>query len=390
MKSNRRRIHTLATGLTIILVIPASYPSGDNVRNAEWPLTLFHVASRVWPHSRGDGVLVAVLDSGVRATHQDLTGQLIPGRDFSVGGRGWIDHDSMGHGSAMASLIAAHGHGPGNHEGISGLAPGAHIMPLAIDLGSTAEISKEEATAINYAVDHGARVINMSFSGPSREPKEIDAVTYAESHDVVLVASCGNGGSRNVEWPAAYPGVVSVGAVDVNGNVWPQSNYGPQLTLTAPGVNIVAAGANSDTEYRLSDGTSDAAAYVSAEAALVRAAFPKLTAGQVVNRMVKSAVNPTGKVHDDHYGYGIIRPDAALTFDIPAGPATGPLPQLAGGTAAPAAGAAAAAGDGQVAAGARPQGGGSWGRVAVAAVVGVGAVGMGGWWWRRRRARDAG
>ena len=297
------------------------------------------------------------------------------------------DHDPLGHGTAMASIIAAHGHGSNSTEGVIGLAPQARILPVALKFSTSASDAERESASIAFAANHGARVINMSFGGPAENDLERNAIQYAEKRDIVLVASSGNSGSPKLDWPAAYPGVVAVGAVDVNGKPWVDSNYGAGLTLVAPGVNIVAAGANSDSEYRVSDGTSDAAAYVSAEAALVRAEYPGLTAGQVVNRMVKSAVNPTGRVHDDHYGYGIIRPDAALTFKIPAGPPGGPLGQ--GGAAVGAE--KAPQGDSAAVVGAGGQGGKAKGGVAravVAGVVGAGAVvGAGGvWWvWRRRR-----
>ncbi|WP_165845590.1 S8 family serine peptidase, partial [Streptacidiphilus pinicola] len=280
----------------------------------------------------GKSVTVAVIDSGVRPTHLDLRGQVLNGADFiaHTGSPVTCDHDQHGHGTAVSSLIMGHGHSDGNSDGIEGLAPQAKVMPLAIGTGS--DSMQEAATAIDFAVSHGASIINMSFSSPSGTPAMQTAVARAIAHGVVVVAGAGNDSAGRLAWPAAYPGVVAVGAVDVEGKPWVDSNYGPGLTLTAPGVNIVAAGANSDSEYRVSDGTSDAAAYVSAEAALVRAEYPGLTAGQVVNRMVKSAVNPTGRVRDDHYGYGIIRPDAALTFDIPPGPPGGPLGQ--GGVAA--------------------------------------------------------
>ncbi|WP_152628302.1 S8 family serine peptidase, partial [Streptacidiphilus neutrinimicus] len=320
-----------------VLCCTVSTSIADDVRSAEWPIKSFRAASDIWPHSRGTDVTVAVIDSGVRITHEDLRGQVIAGSDKITPGQGELDHDPLGHGTAMASIIAGHGHGPDATQGIIGLAPGARILPVAIRFGTSSEDADQESNGIKYAADHGARVINMSFGGPAKSSSEREAVEYAEERDVVLVASSGNSGSPALDWPAAYPGVVSVGAVDAEGKPWVDSNYGPGLTLVAPGVNIVAAGANSDHEYRLSDGTSDAAAYVSAEAALVRAEYPRLTAGQVVNRMVKSALNPTGRVHDDHYGYGIIRPDAALTFDIPAGPPEGPLRQV-GDTASGAAG----------------------------------------------------
>ena len=326
-----RRFTVLGAGLAALglLVTVAGEAGADQVRSAEWPLTAFHAAQRVWPHSTGKDVVVAVIDSGVRATHEDLTGQVLPGKDFSSGGNGWTDTDPDGHGTAMASLIAGHGHGPSDADGTQGLAPGAEILPLTVGSASTSDFNANEVIeAIRYATDHGAKVINLSLGSPIGSDAEEQAIAYAEAHDVVVVAGAGNSGVSVPNYPAAYPGVVSVTAVDTSGKLWANSNYGDQITLAAPGVHIVAAGAGSDSEHRLSDGTSDATAYVSAAAALVRSAFPKLTAGQVINRLIKTAANPDGAGHDPRYGYGILRPDAALTFTIPAGPAAGPLPQI--------------------------------------------------------------
>ncbi|WP_370063136.1 type VII secretion-associated serine protease mycosin [Streptacidiphilus sp. MAP5-3] len=294
-------------------------------------MTVFHAADRVWPHSTGNGVVVAVIDTGVRAAHQDLTGHVLSGKDFSTGGDGHTDRDPEGHGTAMASLIAGQGHGPDHGEGIEGLAPGAEIMPLGVDSTGTANLDTQEIPdAIYYAVGHGAQVISMSLASPAPEAAMEQAIADAEAHNVVVVAAAGNEGGSQLDWPAAYPGVISVGAADRNGVLWPDSNTGAQLTLTAPGVRVVAAASSSDSAYTIADGTSNSTAYVAATAALVRSAFPNLTAGQVVNRLIKSAINPDGVTHDSKYGYGIIRPDAALTFNIPPGPAAGPLPQATG------------------------------------------------------------
>ncbi|MEY9875876.1 subtilisin family serine protease [Streptacidiphilus sp. MAP12-33] len=379
------RLRYLSFLLTVIFPCVATLSAqADQARDAEWPLKAFQAEGRVWRHSDGINVIVAVIDSGVRRTHEDLAGQVLDGADFTRRPLSAVavDHDHHGHGTGISSLIAGHGHGPDRSEGIEGLAPKAEILPLAIS--TTSDAISEAAEAIDFAISRHASVINMSFASSAGTPELKTAVANAISHDVVVVASSGNDGAAELAWPAAYPGVVSVGAVDADGKVWDQSNYGPGLTLTAPGVNIVAAGANSDSEYRLSDGTSDAAAYVSAEAALVRAEYPRLTAGQVVNRMIKSAVNPTGKVHDDHYGYGIIRPDAALTFDIPAGPPGGPLGQV--GAVGAGSSAVAAGGGGRVVASGGVRRGDEVGVAAMSAAGGVAGVGVAGWmWWRRRK-----
>lgn len=370
-------------GLGVLLAGSGS-AGADQVRSAEWPLTVFHAADRVWPHSTGKGVIVAVIDSGVRATHEDLVGQVVPGRDFGTGGDGRTDHDPEGHGTGMASLIAAHGHGPADAEGVRGLAPGAEIMPLAVDSSGTAGFDSQEVTdAIRYATDHGAKVISMSLGSPTGDDAEAQAVAYAEAHDVVVVAAAGNEGADQLDWPAAYPGVVSVGAVDSTGALWADSNQGSQLTLVAPGVRVVAAGSTSDSAYQISDGTSNATAYVAATAALVRSAFPQLTAGQVINRLVKSAANPDGANHDSRYGYGVVRPDAALIFDIPPGPSSGPLPQA---TAVPT-GAGAAPEPTQAATRDATRGISGWAYGGIAAVMALLALGGTAVGWRRTQRR---
>ncbi len=148
---------------------------------------------------------------------------------------------------------------------------------------------------------------------------------------MVVVAASGNDGERNTEangYPASYLGVVSVGAIKESNEIWEKSNSSANLLLTAPGDNIVSASTDSDG-YGGGSGTSDATAYVSAACALLREKFPDLTAGQIVNRLTKTAGLPASaegvKLPDEKYGYGYIRPLAALEENIPAGSKNGPL-----------------------------------------------------------------
>ena len=336
----KRAIHVLgavvASGVLLLTVAPVAH--ADATRDKQWALQAFKAKQRVWPLSTGKGVTVAVIDSGVRATHVDLVGQVLAGKNFVTGGNGRRDISSDGHGTGVASLIAAHGHGPGDSEGIIGLAPGAKILPLAVDPESS-QGAQQIADAIRYAVDHGAGVINISIAGPGESTAEQSAVAYAEAHNVVLVAGSGNDGVQADNYPASFPGVISVGGADQDGAVWSESDYGPHLVLVAPATGIVSDNKGSDTQYGIGDGTSYATAYVSAAAALVRAKFPDLTAGQVVNRLIRTADDPKAKpgqtTPDPHYGYGVLRPDAALDTKLAAGPAAGPLPQATDPLAAP-------------------------------------------------------
>ncbi|MEV0094319.1 S8 family serine peptidase [Streptomyces sp. NPDC050738] len=312
-----------------LLLSSASTASADYIRDRQWMLPVFNV-NKVWTESQGAGVIVAVVDSGVDSKHPDLTGQVLPGKDFTTAGN--PHQDQLGHGTAMAGIIAGHGHGANNADGVMGLAPKAKILPLRVAAPGQKYLQDDWAPAVRYAVDQGAKVINLSFTDTGTTPGSAgaEAIAYAQQHDVIVVGGSGNDGVDTVSLPAAAPGVVSVGAVDKSLKVWADSNYGKGLTLTAPGVANTTANPTESIGYAETDGTSDSTAFVSAEAALIRAKFPNLTAGQVINRMIKSAKPAgagNGKTADKFYGYGIIRPYSSLTMDIPAGPKEGPLAQ---------------------------------------------------------------
>ncbi|MGW8552149.1 S8 family peptidase [Streptomyces tubercidicus] len=311
----------------------APVASADQIRKDQWPLRVFGVDD-IWTVSTGKGVTVAVIDDPVDGSHPDLKGNVLPGKSFLSGG-GPADRPDgeFEHGTAMASLIAGHGHGPGGGDGVKGLAPDAKILPVGVDLGAAGTMSY--AKPLRYAVDHGAKVVNMSFEDyADTSPAEKAAVDYARKHDVLVVASSGNTGSDIPRLPAAVPGVLAVGAMDIDLKVWKRSSYGSHIKLLAPGVHIRSAGV--EDPYRLANGTSDSAAYVSATAALLRSKFPDLTAGQIANRMVKTAVLPDSmkgkKLPDSHYGYGIVNPWQALIKKLPAGSENGPLPALKDGS----------------------------------------------------------
>ncbi|MFB7948275.1 S8 family serine peptidase [Kitasatospora phosalacinea] len=318
---------TTLTGALLLSAAPTA--SADQVRDAQWTNSYFDL-DKVWSVSKGDGVIVAVIDTGVDASHPDITGSVLPGYDPSRSGKDKQPSDP--HGTNMASLIVGHGHGSGT--GVLGLAPGAKVLPIYRETAAGGDAIPE---GIKWAVNHGAKVINLSQAGvgePKSDSALTEAVAYAAQHDVLIVAGAGNDGRGKVASPANEPGVLAVGATDKSDVIWPKSNYGSQMLLAAPGVGIVSAGSCGSNQYCIGDGTSDSTAFTSATAALVRAKFPNLTAGQVADRLVKSAKVPAavkgGKLPDPHYGYGILSPYDALTKDIPAGSAQGPLAATSG------------------------------------------------------------
>ncbi|QPP08617.1 type VII secretion-associated serine protease mycosin [Streptomyces bathyalis] len=306
-----------------LLFSSAPNAAADQVRDDQWVLKSLDTES-IWKTTKGKGQTVAVIDDGVNPNHPDLKGNVLKGKDFLDGGSAAPKPGDY-HGTAMASLIAGHGHGPRNAQGVLGLAPESKILPIR-DYGSG---GKGDGASIRYAVDHGATVVNISQGGTSSSQEEAEAVAYALKKNVLVVAAPGNSAGP-VEYPAAYPGAVAVTAVGESGTLWPKSSHGPKTMLSAPGAKIVHAGGPSNLNgYGIGSGTSDSAAYVSATAALLKAKYPDLSAGQIVNRLTKTAEMPASekgaKLPDERYGYGSIRPLAALQNDIPKGSKYGPL-----------------------------------------------------------------
>ncbi|KUN97966.1 S8 family serine peptidase [Streptomyces caeruleatus] len=320
-----RRILCGAAAAGTLLFCTATTATADQTRNDQWPLEAFG-AEKIWKIATGKGVTVALIDDGVDATHPDLSGNVLQGKDFVDGDNNASPSGTDHHGTSMAGIIAGHGHGANGADGVKGLAPDAKILPIR-DVGDG---ESPFSASIRYAVDQGASVINISqISSPPTEAGEA-AVAYAVQKNVIVVAGTGNDGTGSEQplYPASYPGAVAVGAVSKTGEIWAKSNYGPNTLLTAPGVGVVSTG-GSDSKYNIGDGTSASTAYVSAACALLREKFPDLTAGQIVNRLTKTAGLPDDakglKLPDEKYGYGYIQPLAALKQDIPAGPKNGPL-----------------------------------------------------------------
>jgi type VII secretion-associated serine protease mycosin len=309
-----------------LTTVPAA---ADAVRDNEWALSALQVPD-AWTTTTGQGVTVAVLDSGVDPNHADLSGQVTTGPDLVGGGARPGDPFWGYHGTAMASAVAGHGHGAGGRDGVMGVAPAARILSVRVvwdDNDPIRRMSPSQRTeagarsgnaiadGIRYAVDHGAQVINMSLgeaSESSTRMAETDAaVRYAIAHGVVLVASAGNGAetSNETEFPAAYPGVIAVAAIDRAGHRASFSTHGWTTSVAAPGVGVVAAHAGGG--YLVGDGTSPAAALVSGVAALIRSRFPELSPAQVRSVLGRTASRPSGAYGED-LGWGVVQAAAAL------------------------------------------------------------------------------
>ncbi|WP_411075094.1 type VII secretion-associated serine protease mycosin [Streptomyces sp. cmx-4-7] len=306
-------------------VLPATTAPAhaDTIRARQWGLEALHT-DQAWRTTKGEGVTVAVLDTGVDAEHPDLEGSVLPGHDLIGFGASRGDSTWARHGTAMAGIIAGHGHGPDGRDGVLGVAPEAEILPVRVILESRdkardkARKSRGTALArgIRWAADHGADVINLSLGDDSEsahpDAGEDAAVQYALSKGVAVVASAGNGGEKgdHISYPAAYPGVIAVTAVDRYGTRASFSTRRWYATVSAPGVDIVIA--DPDHRYYEGWGTSAAAAFVSGAVALVRAAHPDLAPAQVKTLLIDTARSrPKGGRSDDK-GYGTVDPAAAI------------------------------------------------------------------------------
>jgi hypothetical protein len=293
----------------------------SGVRAKEWWLPDLS-ATQAWRTSKGAGVTVAVLSTGVSATQPDLAGIVITGPDYTGSGRYSSGPYWGGVGTAVASIIAGHGHGDGDNSGIIGIAPQARILSVRVTLeyndplnatsAITERLPSAIASGIVYAVGHGAKVIDLPLdpgtfglaadgAAGGGSPAERSAVRYALDKGVVLIAPSGDNGSTSGQatYPARYPGVLAVGATGRNGQLASFSSRGSYVSLTAPGVDLMTATMLPSQSYGYAPGyapistTSAASAMVAGVAALVVSEYPQLSVDQVERVLRSSAAGGT-------------------------------------------------------------------------------------------------
>jgi subtilisin family serine protease len=287
------------------LIGEATFVPNDPGYPAQWHLPRIS-APGGWDVTRGSpSVTIAVIDSGIDPLHPDLSANLVPGYNFVAGN---IDtHDIYGHGTAIAGIAGAIGN---SGIGVAGVAWSDTIMPLVVLDSSGYGTVANVASAITYAADHGAKVINISLAFNGSTSTLQNAVNYAWNHGVVIVAAAANASTNTPYYPAALPNVIAVSAVDQNDNLASFSNYGNWITVSAPGVSVYTT-ANGGG-YLYGSGTSVSSPIVAGLAALVFSANPNLTNAQVVNLITSNADDVGAPGFDVANGWGRINVQRTL------------------------------------------------------------------------------
>jgi subtilisin family serine protease len=284
---------------------------------------------QAWDVSKSTGnQIVAVLDTGVDAGHPDLVGRLVPGYN-AVSSTRPNPVDDNGHGTMTLGIIAA---AANNGIGVAGVGWSTKAMPVKVLAADGSGYDADIAEGIDWAVAHGAKVINLSLGGPEDNVVLHDAVKRAVAKGVVVVVAAGNDGDAVVQFPASYPEVIAVGATNAGGVLTSFSSYGDWVDIAAPGWDILSTGVRSMTPagydpYWYCTGTSCSAPIVAGVAALVKNKWPTFTPAQVATRLKVLSRDAGPRGTDPYYGAGILDAYAALggrwAPDFPTNPADG-------------------------------------------------------------------
>ncbi len=309
--------------------------------DAGWPLQYGPEqiqAPQAWQITAGCAVSVlAVIDSGLDFSHPDMAGRLWNNPGESGAGRetngidddgnGYVDDwrgwdfvskdnqpgDDYGHGTHVAGIANAAANNGIGIAGVAGATWGVQIMALKVLDGSGIGTDSQAAEAIKYAVDNGARVINLSLGDPLPTPAIERALDYAAEHGVLIVAASGNSGIYGVYYPARYDTALAVGAVTSGNERAYFSSYGPELDLMAPGVAIYSTVPGGNYSYR--SGTSMAAPHIAAVAAMLARLPQYATASSIRDALINTALVVTPDESSDQYGYGLVQARDAIGWD---------------------------------------------------------------------------
>jgi serine protease len=274
-------------------------------------------APSAWDTTRGEGVTVAVIDTGIYPVDDLDAARIVKGHNFV--GRNDDARDDHAHGTHVAGTIAQ---STGNGKGVAGMAPQARLMPVKVLSAFGSGTSHDIADGIRWAVDHGARVLNLSLGGGGRSLAMESAVRYARRKGAIVVCAAGNSGSRGVSFPAAYPGAFAVSAVGPKGFAAPYTSYGPQVRIAAPGGDkslgeeagvlqqTLAEGSTTEADYRWFQGTSMATPHVAGAAALIMSLG--VTAPGAVEDLLADSARSAPESNREKYGAGLLDAAAAV------------------------------------------------------------------------------
>jgi subtilisin family serine protease len=295
----------------------ASMIPNDQYYSQQWALAKINAPS-AWNITQGSSsITVAVLDSGVDSYHPDLAANILPGYNFIAGTTD--TYDDNGHGTFVSGIIAGL---TNNNVGIAGLAGKVKILPLKVLDAQGSGTYYDEINAIEYAVNSGAKVINLSLGGPGWSSGMFNAILYAYDHGVTVVAAAGNDGNSTYNYPASYPCVISTGSIDSSDTKSAFSNFNEGVDLVAAGESIISTFPTLDGSYAQGDGytqgdgTSFSTPYVAGLAALLLSIHPSATPGQIEQYMKDSAVDLAAIGRDNLTGWGRIDAYKALTTTL--------------------------------------------------------------------------
>jgi subtilisin family serine protease len=288
----------------------------------DWGLSALNVPAH-WTATRGQGVRVAVLDTGIDAAHPDLASAIDDAKDFTSSRSGVADR--VGHGTHVAGIIGARR----NDRGVVGVAPECRLLIAKVLGDDGSGDSDRVAAGIDWACEQGADILSLSLGSPEASESMRAAVERSVQRERFVICAAGNSGRpKSVDFPARWPDAIAVGAVDRDGRVTSFSSRGDEVDISAPGQDVLSTYPNG--QYAKLSGTSMAAPFVSGVAALLMAkhratggATPVATHRQLVEHLLRSATDagPIGK--DPNYGYGLIHPDSVLADLTPAPVAAG-------------------------------------------------------------------
>jgi subtilisin family serine protease len=279
-----------------------------------WQIKKFNI-EKYWKYSEGEGVTVAVIDTGCDLDHEDIKANIVNGYNFIDPGKD--PQDDNGHGTHVAGTIAAINNG----IGMVGLAPKTKIMPVKVLAGNGSGSNKSVSDGIVWAVDHGADILAMSLGSPSPGTQLEQAIQYAKRKNVSIFCAAGNSGIESgIQYPAKYSDTVSVGAIDENLNICQFSCCGEELDFLAPGYNIISSVPGN--RYASMTGTSMANPFAVGCASLLLSYSRKEKFSNIDNRLessddyVKVFSKGTEKLGNHskyagirkYEGYGIIKP----------------------------------------------------------------------------------